>query len=54
LGRIVSKIDNLSSGSGISTNVDLGIKKYSNGLYFVKIVTADNSVVYTTKIVKSK
>ncbi|MCX6293160.1 MAG: T9SS type A sorting domain-containing protein, partial [Sphingobacteriales bacterium] len=53
LGRIVSKIDNLSSGSGIST-VDLDIKKYSNGLYYVKIVTADNSVVHTTKIVKSK
>jgi serine protease inhibitor len=54
LGRIVSRIDNLSSGSGISTNVDLGLKKYSDGLYIVKIVTADNSVVYSTKIVKSR
>jgi serine protease inhibitor len=54
LGRIVSKIDNLSSGSGISTNVDLGLKKYSDGLYIIKIATADNSVVYSTKIVKSR
>ena len=54
LGRIVNRIDNLSSGSGISTNVDLGLKKYSDGLYIVKIVTADNSVVYSTKIVKSR
>jgi len=54
LGRIVSKIDNLSSGSGISTNVDLGLKKYSDGAYFVKIITANNSVVYSTKIVKSR
>ena len=54
LGRIVNRIDNLNSGSGISTNVDLGLKNYSDGLYFVKIVTADNSVIYSTKIVKSK
>lgn len=54
LGRIVNRIDNLSSGSGISTNVDLGLKKYSDGLYIVKILTADNSVTYSTKIVKSR
>jgi hypothetical protein len=53
LGRIVNRIET-ESGSGISTNVDLGLKKYSDGLYIVKIVTADNSVVYSTKIVKSR
>ena len=50
-GRVVYKNDNLSSGSGITSNLDLGIKKYSNGVYFVKIETADNSVIYTTRIV---
>ena len=50
-GRVVYKNDNLSSGSGVTTNVDLGLKKYSNGVYFVKIEAADNSVIYTTKIV---
>jgi hypothetical protein len=50
-GRVVYKNDNLSSGSGVTTNLDLGIKNYSNGVYFVKIEAADNSVIYTTKIV---
>jgi hypothetical protein len=33
---------------------DLGIKKYNNGVYFVKIEAADNSVIYTTKIVLAR
>jgi hypothetical protein len=53
-GRVVYKNDNLSSGSGITTNLDLGIKKYSNGVYFVKIEAADNSVIFTTKIVLAR
>ena len=53
-GRVVYKNDNLSSGSGVTTNLDLGIKKYSNGVYFVKIEAADNSVIYTTKIVLAR
>ena len=50
VGRVVSKLPNFLASSEV---VDLLIKSYSNGLYFIKIQTAvGESATYSTKIIK--